>query len=101
MSIKHFSNRPCPECKKDTMHFIAKCTECGVAQPDPHEARSKSVRRHFAMMRSGRTHGADYLARKKMAQEIQKRENSAIPMLAPASQTTEATFGAGRTRTKV
>lgn len=99
MSIKHFSNRPCPECKKDTMHFIAKCTECGVAQPDAYEARGKSIRRHFAMMKSGR--GADYIARKKLDQEIQKRENSAIPMLATASQTTEATFGTGRTRTKV
>lgn len=100
MSIKHFSNRPCPECKKDTMHFVAKCTECGVAQPDQYELRGKSIRRHFARLNTEFRYRNAYLKNKKDAEHIRQNNNAALPSLAPATQMTEAMFGTGRTRTK-
>lgn len=29
MSIKNFNTQPCPDCKRDTTHFMMRCRDCG------------------------------------------------------------------------
>jgi len=51
MSVRHFTTQFCPDCQKDTMHFVSKCRECGHVNSTPFEMR-KNARIKSAMRRS-------------------------------------------------
>jgi ribosomal protein L44E len=50
MSVRHFTTQFCPDCQKDTMHFVSKCRECGHVNSTPFEMR-KNARMKSAMRR--------------------------------------------------
>ena len=47
MSIKGFSNQPCPACGKDTMHLHMKCQECGHINLTQTQQRSQAFKRRL------------------------------------------------------
>ena len=95
MSIRDFSIRPCSACKKDTRHFVNKCTDCGNVQLTGAGARRIAAKRHFARMTAGLVDLKSYRAGKRLIKENKQQETAATPSAAfPVSSS--AIFGTGR-----
>lgn len=45
--MTRFANRPCEVCKKDTMHYVSKCSECGNCIELALEAKARMRKRRF------------------------------------------------------
>jgi hypothetical protein len=100
MSIKHFSNQPCPICQKDTMHFAMKCRDCGHINQTQYELRKKARVRHGYIVRHSK--GGLKRAAENFKEHAKKRreEFQAMPYVGTTIRR-ESTFGKGRQNKKV
>lgn len=108
MSIAHFSTQPCPDCKKDTMHYRMKCSVCGHINLTPTEHRMLgqsrlATRRLFARKKYGNYYMNRLGYQEERDRKAMQRETLLArteEMLTIAQRKNGGLFGAGRGKPK-
>ena len=100
MSVKDFTNEPCPTCGKDTLHFVHKCRDCGTENKTPYEVRAHFRKKHFLQMKFKPERRAAVRENQAIARKIKREEVVVYPKLDVPNWERPA-FGRGREKTKI